>query len=186
MVRFGILVRSLWTRAIFLKIKRFKLVHGITLVCDTTTTPWAIYGNRMYRWVHYTIFMSIGVPYDFQYIANLHLQNGGFSQPWCLELQNRPHTPSCHTQPLLALYKPIENGLNRPSYAIIPTIHIVWRCIVEPLIGGEKSPLLKRIFSAVSCSSWLLILTKALLCAMSPQNGLNHPSCGAHPRIPMA
>ena len=61
-VRFGILVRSLWTQAIFLKIKRFRLVHEITLVCDTTTTPWAIYGNRMYRWVHYTIFMSIGVP----------------------------------------------------------------------------------------------------------------------------
>ena len=83
-------------------------------------------------------------------------------------------------------HKPIENGINRPSCALIPTMHIVWRGIVETLIGGEKSPLFRTHFSAGSCTSWLLILTKSLLCAMSPQNGVNHPSCGAHPHIPMA
>ena len=63
---------------------------------------------------------------------------------------------------------------------------VVWLYIFGILIGGEKSPLSERAFSAGSCSSWLLTIPKPLLHVISHQNGVKDPSWQSDPHNFMA
>ena len=85
-----------------------------------------------------------------------------------VDQRNSPHAYAYPWLPCIAQYKPIENGIKTFSYGSVHTMGVVWLCIFGILIGGEKSPLSERAFSAGSCNSSLngkghVIITKEYL-----------------------